>query len=77
MAGLDVVLAFTCQIINVVLFFCLCYLAASQNNATAGWEAKLVEFFKDKLQLKDAQTSVVESRGTLGRVLDAGAVVEL
>ncbi|XP_075875232.1 mini-chromosome maintenance complex-binding protein [Nelusetta ayraudi] len=32
--------------------------AAAQNNAASGWEAKLVEFFKDKLKQTDAQTSV-------------------
>lgn len=36
-------------------------LDAAQNNASAGWEAKLVEFFKDKLRQTDAQTSVMES----------------
>lgn len=45
---------------------CLFVLAAAQNNASAGWEAKLVEFFKDKLKQTDAQTSVMESSETLG-----------
>lgn len=42
-------------------FFCLFVSAAAQNNAASGWEAKLVEFFKDKLKQTDAQTSVTES----------------
>uniref|UniRef100_A0A4W6CWV6 Mini-chromosome maintenance complex-binding protein n=1 Tax=Lates calcarifer TaxID=8187 RepID=A0A4W6CWV6_LATCA len=32
--------------------------AASQNNPSSGWEAKAVEFFKDRLKEKDAHTSV-------------------
>ncbi|GLD48831.1 mini-chromosome maintenance complex-binding protein, partial [Lates japonicus] len=32
--------------------------AASQNNLSSGWEAKAVEFFKDRLKEKDAHTSV-------------------
>ncbi|KAG7229943.1 hypothetical protein INR49_009663 [Caranx melampygus] len=32
--------------------------AASQNNPNSGWEAKAVEFFKDRLKEKDAHTSV-------------------
>nr|XP_057916668.1 mini-chromosome maintenance complex-binding protein [Doryrhamphus excisus] len=32
--------------------------AASQNNPNSGWEAKLVEFFKDRLKEKDAQSWV-------------------
>lgn len=35
-------------------------LAAAQNNPTSGWEAKTVEFFKDKLKEKDAQTWVMQ-----------------
>lgn len=34
--------------------------AAAQNNPTSGWEAKTVEFFKDKLKEKDAQTWVMQ-----------------
>ncbi|XP_023281706.1 mini-chromosome maintenance complex-binding protein [Seriola lalandi dorsalis] len=32
--------------------------AASQNNPNSGWEAKAVEYFKDRLKEKDAHTSV-------------------
>lgn len=32
--------------------------AASQNNPDSGWEAKVVQFFKDQLKEKDAQTVV-------------------
>lgn len=46
-------------------FVCLFVLAAAQNNASPGWEAKLVEFFRDKLKQTDAQTSVIESNETL------------
>lgn len=34
-------------------------LAASQNNPNSAWEAKAVEFFKDKLKEKDAHTWVM------------------
>lgn len=33
---------------------------ASQNNPNSGWEAKAVEFFKDHLKEKDAQTWVMQ-----------------
>lgn len=46
-------------------FVCLFVLAAAQSNASTGWEAKLVQFFKDKLKQTDAQTSVMEPSKTL------------
>lgn len=61
---MDLMLSLTSQIVNVC-FVCLPVLAAAQNNASPGWEAKLVEFFKDKLKQTDTQTSVMESSETL------------
>lgn len=51
--------------IMVILFILLCVLAAAQNNPTSGWEAKAVEFFKDKLKEKDAHTWVMFGSGIL------------
>lgn len=48
----------------MVILFILCVLAAAQNNPTSGWEAKAVEFFKDKLKEKDAHTWVMLALGS-------------